>query len=234
MYPRLNKNIMPEGGDEKEDQNFMVFICCAWPPLPSPNGLNIDLVHHHGFIKAVTGCKISLIKLRSFLFTSSDWNQPKVRLPHLLWIQRLLARVSLRFWTVGQEAIAPGQDCQLGYILLLETLIEMLKAAHSSLTFYILLLGKLKWVLLMVTTQSTMYTSQFWVETKPWTSTSALIQAANTSVPRPTRGITVHCATTNHRNQGEWGDTLKKCIQESRLYSMEVRKLSRSVCTGLV
>ena len=65
----------------------------------------------------------------------------------------------------------------------------------------LLLLGKLKWQLLMVTTQNTMYTSQCWAVTRPWTSTNAVTQAVSTSAPRQTRGTTVHCATISHRNQ---------------------------------
>lgn len=47
-------------------------------------------------------------------------------------IAQPFTEVSLRFGqvgTVGQEGIAPGQDSKLGYVLLLETLVEMFKAA---------------------------------------------------------------------------------------------------------
>ena len=80
--------------------------------MPARRELTLDLTWNNFDFKAKETLTIVLLK------------NPSINPPYF--------GGSLRFLTVGQHFVAPGQDSKLGYDLLLKTLFEMLKSAGQK------------------------------------------------------------------------------------------------------
>ena len=158
----------------------------------------------------------------------------------ILWVSRvLMIDVSATFWSLSSSYLQNRESVKQIKQFMIELplfwlvdFVIIIVIGYKDVKVIGLCLGKLKYKLPMVTTLNTMYTSQYWAATKPWTSTNAQTQLASISVPRPTRDTTVRCATINHRNQDACGGTLKRCILASRLCSMKVCKVNHHEPSG--